>query len=67
MSVVVPITSQEASGRNTATCPNALQVVVEGFEPLELTTPFALGPCATFPSSFPPSAACLTRIPLVNH
>jgi hypothetical protein len=56
----------EISGTgNTATFPNALQVVVEGFEPLELTTPFALGPRGTVPSASPPSTACLTRIPVV--
>jgi phospholipase C len=56
----------EISGTvNTATFPDALKVVVEGFEPIELTTPFALGPQGSVASASPPSPACLTRVPVV--
>jgi phospholipase C len=51
---------------NTATFQSAFIVTVDGFEPLELTTPYALGPLGNVPSGSPQSASCATRIPQIS-
>jgi phospholipase C len=50
-------------GGNSATFADALQVIVDGYEPIELTTPAATTPPVVVPSGSPPSNACVTRVP----
>jgi phospholipase C len=51
---------------NTATFLSAFIVTVDGFEPLELTTPYAVGALGNVPSASPPSASCVTRFPQIS-
>jgi phospholipase C len=51
---------------NTATFPSAFIVTVDGFEPLELTTPYAMGSVGNVPSGYPQSASCNTRVPQIS-
>jgi phospholipase C len=51
---------------NAAIFHNAAEVVVEGYEPLELATPYALEPLSVIPSVFPPDPGCSTRIPVLT-
>lgn len=44
----------------------ALLVVVDGFEPVELNTPYALAPVKTLPLTGDAGHMCTTRIPLVS-
>jgi hypothetical protein len=48
---------------NMATFQSAFIVTVDGFEPLELTTPYALASPATAST---PSSSCVTRIPTIT-
>jgi phospholipase C len=57
--------AQLMNSGDSATFPNALIVVVDGFEPLELTTPYAFGPLKNVPAASPPTSSCTTRVPAI--
>ena len=46
--------------------PQAFIVVVDGFEPAELTTPNAIGALETVQAKSPPNPSCTTRIPTIT-
>jgi hypothetical protein len=56
----------QANGGDTATFPNAFMVVVSGFEPMELTTPYALCKRGSAEAKSPPTPSCSTRIPKIK-
>lgn len=50
---------------DTANFPSAFIVTVNGFEPLELTTPYATGLTGSVAAASPASNSCVTRIPQI--
>ena len=51
---------------DTATFPNAFIVVVDGFEPIELTTLNAIAQIGSVAAASPPTNVCATRIPAIS-
>ncbi len=60
---IPPVGQDQVSTQPGTSFPNALMVVVNGFEPLELTTPYAFSGLKTIPAQSPANPACSTRVP----
>ena len=60
------VQAQAAGSTGPVTFPDAIKVYVDGFEPSELTTPYATQPPQSIPSASPQESACSTRIPAIT-